>query len=880
MRTYLRLMTAAVIITGLTLPVIGQSSQSVPAAALHAANLAWDRGDYPAALEAYLALLDGPSASEVLEAIALQTGELFQTEELTADGVSPQFSPDGRHIAYEVGTGSDARTRIVAAAAGHAQLAELSGTGAVFSPAGDKVAYLKLQPAPELTAAETAVADAPPQSRRQAMMLLAWLTLKHTAIVERDLASGRETELPTGGLLKTAIAYGAKGDVLYFIGADEQEDAKSDVYAATPDGPTKVTDSPGVKASLLVDPTGAVLVYETTPRNPFRRPAQGGGARGGGPGAFGRFGGGDFTPAIGIVHLATGRTDIVEGSAPALSADGSTLAYLALEDGENAIVLRKTAGLGAEASATAAAPVTVKRTSHRLAAPALSPDGSRVAYQMMEWFDWEIYVTGADGTGDTRVTREIQHDVGPVFLTDDLLLASMGEPRHRRSYLYDLKTLKSTRLFHNNTIRTIAPEYQWVASLDASTLLIGAERDGDTVSPERGIYVVHLDRTVTRDDVVARLRAELAAERDLRARGARMFEPIAADVRRVVDGVSVDRAYEHEKALFDLDSKHISKPGNRLAGEYLFNAYRSFGYAPEYQWFEPRGALGGRSANVLATLAGTENPELVYVVSSHYDSNAAGPGADDDTSATAALLEAARVLADHPMPATIIFASFTGEESGLLGSREFVRQAVEKNLRLVGALNNDMIGWANDQRLDNTIRYSNAGIRDVQHAAAFLFTKLVTYDALYYKSTDAAAYYEAYGDIVGGIGSYPVLGNPHYHQPHDLLETINHELVAETAKTTAATLMLMASSPSRLQDLTVKRYAGGTAEIAWTPAPEKGVGEYIVAVGLPGEPPREQQRVSSPSATVRGLRPGMLVAVKAVNARGLAGWDWARVIIP
>ena len=194
-------------------------------------------------------------------------------------------------------------------------------------------------------------------------------------------------------------------------------------------------------------------------------------------------------------------------------------------------------------------------------------------------------------------------------------------------------------------------------------------------------------------------------------------------MKRALADVSTARIYGYEKALFDFDSKHITKPGNKLAGEYLFNTYRSFGYEPEYQWFEPRGALGGKTANVIATLKGTENPELVYVVSSHYDSNAAGPGADDDSSATAALLEAARVLAKRPMPATIVFASFTGEESGLLGSREFVRRAQESGMRIVGALNNDMIGWANDHRLDNTIRYSNAGIRDVQHAASFL-TKL------------------------------------------------------------------------------------------------------------------------------------------------------------
>jgi Zn-dependent M28 family amino/carboxypeptidase len=184
---------------------------------------------------------------------------------------------------------------------------------------------------------------------------------------------------------------------------------------------------------------------------------------------------------------------------------------------------------------------------------------------------------------------------------------------------------------------------------------------------------------------------------------------------------------------------------------------------------------------VIAKLPGTTNPELIYAVSSHFDSVQGGPGADDNTSGTAALLEAARVLAGRPQAATLHFAFFTGEEAGLLGSRHYVSVAVQRGDRLVGALNNDMVGYANDNRLDNTIRYSNDGIRDIQHAAAFLFTDLITYDARYYKFTDAHAYYEAYGDIVGGIGSYPILANPHYHQSHDVLDTINHQLVADVS---------------------------------------------------------------------------------------------------
>ncbi|RPJ84472.1 MAG: M28 family peptidase, partial [Acidobacteria bacterium] len=65
--------------------------------------------------------------------------------------------------------------------------------------------------------------------------------------------------------------------------------------------------------------------------------------------------------------------------------------------------------------------------------------------------------------------------------------------------------------------------------------------------------------------------------------------------------------------------------------------FASFGYEPEYQWFDARGNV--KTANVLATLRGTVSPDVVYVLSSHYDSNQRCPGADDNSSATAVLLE-------------------------------------------------------------------------------------------------------------------------------------------------------------------------------------------------------------------------------------------------
>jgi len=860
------------------------SGQQAPKPDFDTATLAWDRGDYVTALAGYRGLLSAPGGERWLEPIALQTGELFETREVTTDGANPKFSPDGRFVAYETGAGAARVTRVVESSAGMRVTADIKGHSMAFLPPGDRVVFLRLRPSEELTQAQADLDKAgQTPARFAAQQRLNWLQFKHVEVVTRTLPSGQERVCPTEGLLKSSVTSSADGRTIYLVGAREDDPSRSDIYAVSVDcdQPVAVTKEPGYKTGVQVDPRGAFILYTPIAANPFARPAPApagapgaGGGRGGagggagGAGGGGGRGGGGPIGSFAVLDLRTGTTAAVSGTAPVLSADGSTLAYIVRGTDENALMVGPPGG-------TAAA---IKKTRDRLGAVSVSPDGSRIAFQAMPKEDWEIFVVSRDGSNEIRVTREIQHDVTPRFVTNTLLLAATGEPRHMRSSLYDLQTMTQRRLFHNNTIRTIAPEYAWTPSPDGRQVLVSAERDGDTVSPERGIYLVSLDRKVSPSEVLARIDASLAAERELRARGERIFRPIVAEVKRALAEVSTARIYTYEKALFDFDSKHISKPGNKQAGQYLFNAYRAFGYEPEYQWFEPRGALGGKSANIIATLRGTENPDLVYVVSSHYDSNAAGPGADDDSSATAALLEAARVLARRPMPATVIFASFTGEESGLLGSREFVRRAREAGMNIVGALNNDMIGWANDHRLDNTIRYSNAGIRDVQHAASFL-TKLVTYDARYFKATDAAAYYEAYGDIVGGIGSYPVLGNPHYHQPTDLLETVNHELVAETSKVTVASIMLLASSPSRVKDLKLERDEGGSATLAWTASPEKGVSGYIVAWGPPADPSKTQLRVPQPAATIPAIKPGTVVSVKAINTRGLEGWDWARVTI-
>ena len=822
-----------------------QDARAPGQARYDSATVAWDEGRYPDALAGLERLLTSPDADRFREPAALLTGELYRTTEIASDGARLRWSADGRFASYASDAG---RTLHVVAVEGGAArpVARFAGAALAFAPDGRRAAYLVIDETAGLRAAraraDSLLRAAAGGAYGQQLQTVARLEQEASRVVVRSLPSGPERTVALGSrLAPRALAFTADGAGLVVVAAPPGEPGRSNLYLVPLAGGAAraLTEGPGAKGNVLIAAGGRHLVYSAGPST------------------------------VVVLDLATGALRDFAGETPALSADGSTLAFARRSLTENSVSV---VALGDTAGA-----VVVKLTDRPLATPALSPDGGRVAFAMMPREDWEVYVVGRDGTGETRLTREIQHDRSPRWLSDGRVLAMKGEPRHTRAVVYDAAGGAARRLHHNNTVRTVAPEYEWAPSPDGTRVLIVADRDGDTISPERGVYLADLTATVSTNDVLARVRASAAAEADLRARGRTTFAPVDAAVRAATAGVSVERIYGYERALFGFDSKHITKPGNALAIAYLADQVRAMGYEPEMQWFEPR--PGVRTANVVATLRGTTDPDLVYVISSHFDSVADGPGADDNTSGTAALLEAARVLAHRPQAATIRFAWFTGEEAGLLGSREFVRRAVAAGDKLVGALNNDMVGWANDARLDNTIRYSNDGIRDVQHAAAFLYSSMVTYDARYYKSTDAHAYYEVYGDIVGGIGSYPILGNPHYHQAHDVLETINHRLVAEVSKTTVASIMLLASSPSRPAGLALAGRPGGGIDVSWTPAAEAGVRAYAVTYGPAADPHRHALTVTTPRATLPDAGEGTVVSVRAVGAGGVPSWDAARATV-
>ena len=114
--------------------------------------------------------------------------------------------------------------------------------------------------------------------------------------------------------------------------------------------------------------------------------------------------------------------------------------------------------------------------------------------------------------------------------------------------------------------------------------------------------------------------------------------------------------------------------------------------------------------NVVATLKGTDTADKrIFIISGHLDgmrtnvmdSIGDAPGANDDASGCAAVIECARILSKHNFPATIIFVTVSGEEQGLLGAYYMAKKAKQENWNIEAVLNNDIMGSNNSSETNN-----------------------------------------------------------------------------------------------------------------------------------------------------------------------------------
>lgn len=190
------------------------------------------------------------------------------------------------------------------------------------------------------------------------------------------------------------------------------------------------------------------------------------------------------------------------------------------------------------------------------------------------------------------------------------------------------------------------------------------------------------------------------------------------EIKKMVDEISKDNIEKDVRKLVSFHTRHNlsmqSDPSKGIGASWNWIKSEMEKSIPSSQGrlevkFEEYtvGGQGQRIAketklkNVVATLKGT-NPDddRIIIISAHLDSRAAAdndstsfaPGANDDGSGIAAILELIRIMSSHKFSATIVFMAVSGEEHGLYGAKFMAEKAKKEKWNIIAMLNNDMIG--------------------------------------------------------------------------------------------------------------------------------------------------------------------------------------------
>ncbi len=138
---------------------------------------------------------------------------------------------------------------------------------------------------------------------------------------------------------------------------------------------------------------------------------------------------------------------------------------------------------------------------------------------------------------------------------------------------------------------------------------------------------------------------------------------------------------------YTIVSRNKNNASNNMAANYIKEKLASYGLVTYDQWWS------GTGRNVYGVQLGSQYPNKQYIICAHFDDMPSGttaPGADDNASGTAAVIEAARIFTQYNSKYTIIYALWDEEEQGLVGSNYYAQQAALAGDSIMGVINMDM----------------------------------------------------------------------------------------------------------------------------------------------------------------------------------------------
>jgi Zn-dependent M28 family amino/carboxypeptidase len=288
--------------------------------------------------------------------------------------------------------------------------------------------------------------------------------------------------------------------------------------------------------------------------------------------------------------------------------------------------------------------------------------------------------------------------------------------------------------------------------------------------------------------------------------------------------VSIDRIRRHIKALEEVRHPLAAPEALERAAEYVTAHFDTLGYEPAEHRFPDNGRL---FRNVIATRRGLDNPLERVVLIAHYDTVAGSPGADDNASGVAVMLEVATLLAQFGFERTIQFIGVTLEEnereddpgSGTRGSRALAAHARENGWNVEGVVVLESVAYAGDQAVQTVPPGVPIPVPEVGNFIAVVgnerskelvagFSRAIEQQQIDLphvclavpgngetvpdsrRSDHASFWDEGYRAVM--LTDTTNFRNPHYHRPTDTLETLNLEFAAKVCCASAGLVVDMA----------------------------------------------------------------------------------------
>jgi len=282
---------------------------------------------------------------------------------------------------------------------------------------------------------------------------------------------------------------------------------------------------------------------------------------------------------------------------------------------------------------------------------------------------------------------------------------------------------------------------------------------------------------------------------------------------RHVENLSGERTVTINGNPVTIQSRHANYPGNDLAADYIQQQLQSYGLLVINHNYSATGR------NVLAVQTGSEFPDMEIILGAHYDSmpeNNFSPGADDNASGVAAVLEAARILSNYDNRYTLIYALWDEEELGVLGSIAYATEASTTNEQILCNVNVDMIGWDSDDdgiflinTMDHSLAYSNAALSTISRFDIGLTPQIVIPG---YGSDNLPFWWNGF-PAIGIEEDYFNDWNANYHTIDDRIGFFNLSYFHNCAKDIIGTVAALAQGYREFSEIVINDTLRDTEDI-------------------------------------------------------------------